>query len=335
MATICFPTVRGRVARFTRLNSCGYPVGGSCSTIVTEDIVSIKASAEVEEGDEISVKNMAGKLCISDKACDSIKWFTLELVFCKTIPPLYSLTSGYETTPDAKGNMVGYDVSGDVLCGGGFALEVWGDVPGVACINGQSQAGSGQYSYLVFPWVSAATLSGDLEIQNDAFQPTLSGTTKTGHGWGKGPYLVQDNNADPASTQVVPGPLVTAIPATKHFRHTLVTVAPPEPACECGTLGSAPTLTVAESNPAGANRRQVAVTISMPAGSETELSAPLTVTWGSSSLADTVVDAGTALPTTVTAPAEYPADGDYTITATYASGGGVNPAPVTAHVPFT
>lgn len=318
MATICFPTVRGRVARFTRLDQCGRPKAGPCSTIVSDDIVSIKASAEVEEGEEISVKNMGGKLCISDKPCDSIKWFTIEIVLCKVMPPLLSLTSGYDNVLDADGNIVGYDVSGEVLCDGGFGLEVWGDVPGVKCLDGDASGASGQYSYLVFPWVSAATLTGDLEIQNDALQPTLSGTTKTGHSWGTGPYNVQMGVDDK------PGPLIQPIPPDKHFRHMVVTVIPPEPACECVELAAGPKLAVAETQPPAEDRLSVTATVSEASDADKTVY----IDWGDGSPRDTLDE----VPGTVDH--AYAAEGDYVVSAGYVEGGGsVSSATVT--VPFT
>ena len=315
MATICFPTVRGRVARFTRVDGCGRPLPGSCSTIVTEDIVSIKASAEVEEGEEISVKNMAGKLCISDKACDSIKWFTVEITLCKVNPALMSLVSGYEIVLDAEQNQIGYDVSGTIDCDGGFALEVWGDVPGVKCLD-TGDASGGQYGYILFPWVSAATLSGDLEIQNDALQPVLSGTSKTGHGWGSGPYPVQ------IGPDGQPGPMIQPIPSDKHFRHAVFTVDPPEPGCECIDLAPGPEFTLAESNPPADDRQSVTATITTAGdGKQTYID------WGDGTREDVA-----AVPATMTH--AYTAAGDYTVTAGYTDGGGA----VTSHtvtVPFT
>lgn len=314
MATICFPTVRGRVARFTRVDGCGRPLPGSCSTIVTEDIVSIKASAEVEEGEEISVKNMAGKLCISDKACDSIKWFTVEITLCKVNPALMSLVSGYEIVLDADQNQIGYDVSGTIDCDGGFALEVWGDVPGVKCLD--SDGGGGQYGYILFPWVSAATLSGDLEIQNDALQPVLSGTSKTGHGWGSGPYAVQ------VGPDGQPGPMIQPIPPDKHFRHAVFTVDPPEPGCDCIPLAPGPEFTLAESNPPADDRQSVTASITTAGDGMATY-----IDWGDGTREDV-----TAVPATMTH--AYTAPGDYTVTAGYSDGGGA----VTSHtvtVPFT
>lgn len=233
MATkiVCYPVVRARTSRFTKLDNCGCPKPGLCNIIVTSDVVTVAASAQVDEGEEITVRNFSGQLCISDKACDTIKWYNLEITLCKQIPALYTLTSGYQTARDANGQVVGYGIASNIDCSGGFALEVWGDIPGQACLPGVV---GGQFDYLIFPWVSAATLTGDIAIGNSARQPLLKGRTKTGGCWGTGPYPVQ--NTAVAGQPVIPGPLINPIPAEMHLWDLLVTIPPPDPACECQDL---------------------------------------------------------------------------------------------------
>lgn len=233
MATkiVCFPVVRARTARFTALDDCGCPRPGLCNIITTSDIVTINATAEVEEGEEITIRNFTGQLCISDKPCDSIKWFNLEITLCKQIPALYQLTSGAQVAHNANGEVVGFGIASNINCAGGFALEIWGDIPGQACLPGQS---GGQWDYLIFPWVSAANLTGDIEIGNAARQPVLRGRTKTGHCWGTGPFNVQ--NTAPAGQPIVPGPLIDPIPPEMHLWDLLVSIPPPTPACECEDL---------------------------------------------------------------------------------------------------
>ena len=233
MATkiVCYPVVRARAARFTKVDDCGCPKPGLCNIIVISDVVTVAASAEIEEGEEITVRNFAGQLCISDKPCDSLKWYNLEITLCKQIPALYSLTSGYQVAHNANGEVVGFGISSNIDCSGGFALELWGDVPGQACLPGTS---GGQYDYLIFPWVSAATLTGDIEIGNSARQPILRGRTKTGGCWGSGPFPVQ--NTALAGETVVPGPLIDPIPPEMHMWDLLVSIPPPTPACECEDL---------------------------------------------------------------------------------------------------
>lgn len=223
--TTCYAAVRGRVARFTRVDNCGCPTPGPCNSFIIEDIVTVTISPEVEEGEEITVRNMAGNLCISDKPCDTVKWFNVEITMCKKIPALFAMVGGYQVAYDRLGQVVGFGVTSNIDCSGGFALELWGDTPGQACVPG---ATGGQWDYLVLPWVSAATLSGDIEIGNSAQQPVLSGRTKTGHCWGSGPYNVQVVDASNNC-----GPLVTPVPTEAHYWDLLVSCPPPDPACEC------------------------------------------------------------------------------------------------------
>lgn len=233
MATkiVCYPSVRARAARFTKVDDCGCPKPGLCNIIVTNDVVTLNATAEIEEGEEITVRNFAGQLCISDKPCDALKWYNIELTLCKQIPALFALTSNIQTAHDANGQVVGYGIASNIDCSGGFAVELWGDVPGQACTPGLI---GGQFDYLIFPWVSAATPTGDIEIGNSARQPVLKGRTKTGGCWGAGPYGVQ--NTAVTGDPVVPGPLIDPIPPEMHLWDLLVNIPPPKPACECEDL---------------------------------------------------------------------------------------------------
>lgn len=293
--TICFPSVRAQVARFTALDRCGKPLPGPCGTIVTDDVVSVKATAEVDEGEEISVKNFAGKLCVSDKPPKIVKWFTIEIVLCKIMPVLLAMTSNYESVPDDQGNVIGYDVGSNV--DGNTGLELWGAVPGEACTSSEFAA---QFAHLTFPWIGGMSFTGDLMVENNAMQPTLSGTTKTGHGWGVGPYDITLTAAGVAS------PNFTPIPPDKHFRHQLVYLDPPDPVCECVDL-PVPDLAAnaAESVPPAADRRKASLTW------DNSTDGQVMVKW-------TAADPGTQHPSSGTAEHTYLAadDGPVAVTVT-------------------
>jgi hypothetical protein len=235
--TICYPVVRGEVARFTRVDDCGRPLPGACSVIVTDAIETIVATAELEEGEEISEKNMAGKICIADKPCDALKWYTIEITLCKVFPALYSLVAGYRSTVAMDNTINGYAIGQNIDCSGGFALEVWGNIPGVGC---GSEAQTGQWDYLLFPWVSAAILSGNIEVGNAARKPVLTGRTKIGHAWGTGPF-----NVDTNPTSGVPIKLFDPPTSDEHLVDEVVHLAPPTPDCACIPLdgANAPTVT--------------------------------------------------------------------------------------------
>lgn len=248
--TICFPSVRCETARFTALDRCGKPLPGLCATIVTDDIVSVKATAEVDEGEEISVKNFAGRLAVSEKPPKIVKWFNIEIILAKIMPALLAMTSNYETVVNDVGGVIGYDVGSNV--DGNTGLELWGAMPGVACGTGEFDV---QFAHLTFPWIGGMSYTGDLMVENNAMQPTLSGTTKTGHGWGVGPYMITKDSLGN------PSPNFTPIAPDKHFRHQVVYLDAPVPACECVEL-PVPALAAAavETVPHAADRRQVTLT---------------------------------------------------------------------------
>lgn len=74
MATKKLRSIKGRVARITRLDSCGAPVFGECSTIVTKGFITVTIAEEKEAGDEYKQKNAWGELWINDKDPDLTKW---------------------------------------------------------------------------------------------------------------------------------------------------------------------------------------------------------------------------------------------------------------------
>ena len=67
MATKKFSLVRGFAMRATRLDGCGRPVLGPDSVIASDGFITVGLTANIEEGEEISQTNAAGKLCITDK----------------------------------------------------------------------------------------------------------------------------------------------------------------------------------------------------------------------------------------------------------------------------
>lgn len=257
----CFPVVTAEVARFTKVDGCGRPIPGPCSVIVTDDIESISLSPEVDEGERVTVRNMAGRICVDSRPCQSVPFYTATITMCKLMPVLYQLVSGYELFVDDTGHVVGFDVGQNVDCAAGFAVESWGNIPGVAC---GPLAGVGQWALLTVPYLSAATLSGDIELQNDAYRPVLTATTKLGNAWGTGPFPVMtDSGGNPV-------PMTSPIAPDKHYRLFKTGLTPPLPACRCfglsGPPETAPAVTVARdgADPTGMT---VIVTVTPPAGS--------------------------------------------------------------------
>src|SRR5262245_8253308 len=245
MSSRCFPLVGGRVMRVTRLDGCGRPVYGECSAVVSDGFVSIAATANIDEGDTIEVKNANGKMCVRQQPCPILTNYGLELTFCQVDPDLYALLSGQDVVLDpTSGDVIGFRVNTGVsLCDTGFALEVWSNVPGVACGPGATAAGA--FGYLLYPFVQGGVF-GDFTIENDAVSFVISNaTTKSGGGWGNGPYDIA------LGTGGAPGPLTDPIHNDDHLHVQLTEVAPPEPTCGCIPVDD-PTLPDATGATAGA-----------------------------------------------------------------------------------
>lgn len=226
MANRCYPMVRGRRMRVTRLDGCGNPVLGPDSVVVTKGFISVGLTANIEEGEEINVTNANGDVCILDTPCPKFNNYGVEVQFCDVNPALFSMMSGQPLVMNGD-DIIGFDMDSEVsACDSGFALELWTGVPSDACAPGEGQS----YGYMLLPFVRSGVL-GDFSIENAAINFTLTGAqTKKGSGWGVGPY-------DVLNTAGVPGPLTSPVGIGTHLRTFLTTLAPPEPDCEPEELG--------------------------------------------------------------------------------------------------
>jgi len=222
--------------RVTALDGCGRPRNGACASIVSDGFVSVAFTANTDTGTAISVQNAAGKTCISDTPCPTFNGYTVEITFCEVNPLLLAMVSGQAALFDAaSGAGNGFTIDSDIsACDSGFALELWSNVPGVACDPDVAGA-QGSFGYLLVPFLQGGVL-GDFTIQNDAVSFVLSGAaTKTGSGWDVGPYDVSlDGDGDPA-------PLPRAIKKGEHLWVQQTAVSPPEPSCDCAPMGTAAT----------------------------------------------------------------------------------------------
>ena len=226
-STQSFPLLRGRSMRATRLNGCGVPVSGPDSVATTDGYVSIALTAEINEPEEIEVKNANGQVCVRDPGCAEFKGYNVEITFCNVEPCLYAMMTGQDTINASDGQALGFRMNSKrKACDYAFALEVWSGVPGVAC--GGQTAESGSFGYVILPFVRAGVI-GDFTIENAAVSFVVSGAvTLDGNSWGTGPYDVYD-----ATGQGEIGALPEALDPDDHMVVMYTTVAPPAPVEGC------------------------------------------------------------------------------------------------------
>lgn len=229
--TICSTMARGARMRLTRLDACGNPVVGACSTVVTSGFVSVGVTPVYRDPDEIEVVNANAELCITDRTCPQFKWDELEMVFCNVDPDIWNIITGdalvlNDATPTPQA--VGFRQSGADLCTANFALEIWSNITGQTCTVPANRA----YGYWLFPFVGQGTV-GEWSFENDGLQLTLNAITFAHSPWGTGPtsYLVRRD-----ATSGVLEPLLTPIGTNDHMHFEQVTAPPPAASCGCIAL---------------------------------------------------------------------------------------------------
>lgn len=183
MATQILKSIKGKVVRLTRLDSCGDPVIGACSTLVSECFVSVQFSPEVEEGEEFLLKNAWGEACISDKSPDFIKWVNLTVNFAEINPDALDIIAG--ATPVTSGGSTIGATLGTEMNDAGFALEVWTKRTNSATCSTSTP----EWGYFVLPWVRNGRVDGDITVENGALSLTYVGQGWPANAnWGVTPY---------------------------------------------------------------------------------------------------------------------------------------------------
>lgn len=233
MTATCWASVRGEVARFTALDACCTPTSKACGKVVTSGFISVKLTQDIEAATVVKVKSANDRLCVYDPGCDSLLDLTAEVQLCQVNPDIVGMITGQEVVLDYAGNSVGFRRSTDLQCDLRWALEVWTDVPGSACIGTPPAK---QYGYFLVPCLRAATLTGDITIDNaNAVTLTLTAKTTIPSLWNTGPQTA-DNAYKVAALDAIntAGYLLAPIGATTHDHMQLTTIAPPSTAGNCG-----------------------------------------------------------------------------------------------------
>lgn len=225
--TQCAAMARGTVARFTRLDSCGAPVEGDTSTLVS-GFISVTATPNYLEPEEIQQADANGQLCIDDQADPALRWVDLSVVLCVLDPDQINIMTGdplvlndAAPTPEAVGVRLDAALTGTAR----FGLEVWSGIPGQPC----DPAGFPNYGYWLWPFVGQARWN-EFAIQNGPLTLTFTARTFANSGWGVGPYDIRRDAAVPATLE----PLLTPIGATQHQHFEIASA--PLPTAACGAV---------------------------------------------------------------------------------------------------
>jgi hypothetical protein len=220
MVAQCVSPIQARVARLIKLDTCGIPVTGASSAVVSTDgFVSINPSPQYLDGEEHQQRKATGALCVYQKDPSELTRVDLEINWCVLDPDAIVIVTGERllTTGATTGTGVAY--------GGGqltarFSLEVWQPIAGVGACD---PSGVQRYVYWAFMNAGNAKV-GDFSFQNDVFQFQNTAETQA-----VSPFWLSRTGAATwlGSNTIDP---------SEHFLHNITTAAPPTATCGAVTL---------------------------------------------------------------------------------------------------
>lgn len=221
MSNKTYPVIGAKIARATRLDSCGVPAWGDKAQIASEGFVSIAVTANYDDGNEKTVTNAGGRKCVYVPAKAELLNYSLDFVFCAVDPEFYTLITGFPVIYDpSTGDAIGYRSDRSVRPSDvSVALEAWADAQG-STVCGDD--GLPPWGYFGWPFLTGGRV-GDFTLEDNAVTFSVTGLqTKDGSGWGSGPYNVQRDAAGD------PSPLLDPVGVKDHDVRMFTTVPPPE-----------------------------------------------------------------------------------------------------------
>lgn len=211
------------VIRMVRLDSCGRPVVGPKSVVVTKGFINVAAAKDYEEGEEFIQKNACGELCISEKDCDVLKRINLTLGFCVIDHEGIEVMTSSRLLVDGAGMAIGY-TSGDTQCETGWSLEVWQKEAAAACEASATQ----EWLYWAWPYLTNGKV-GDVTLENGPYTFEITAFSRqisAADQWGPA-------NRGPEGLEVLP--LTAALVNGEHSAEAVRTTVQP-PAAACGAV---------------------------------------------------------------------------------------------------
>ena len=231
MTAVCYTPFKVPIIRATRLTSCGQAQTGSCSTVVSDGIISIEMTKQYEDRQEFFVKNGDGVFCVKETNPPILKWINLVITLCNVDPELVNIMTAEPMVANDATSPVntGFSTQEGSAANANFAFESWTRITNI----GTPCTGGVEFGYTIWPWVVEGTV-GDMTYQNDTVSFVVNARTRSNSLWGIGPYNV-DYSDNPAGS-TTPIKLLTPIGSTQHERRFLTRLAPPTSSCGCVAL---------------------------------------------------------------------------------------------------
>lgn len=180
----CLSSVYACRLRVTQLHADGTLDPGTANQYTTDALISIGTSPQIEAGQEITLRNGCGDVCVEVTGDDEVKRYNLSLSLCQLDSELlYLMAGGYLLT---KGGITV-----------GYAERKIGDAKPAVVVEAWSQArtrsaqaiitsGSGLL-YWRHVWTHVEWTPGDYTLQNEALVVPLTGKAEENPNMGAGP----------------------------------------------------------------------------------------------------------------------------------------------------
>jgi hypothetical protein len=168
--------------RVTRLDDSGNVIAGN-NAYVTDKVMSVSVTPNIETGNSFSVRNGCGCKIASKKFPDTLNWFEFSFQDAAFEPELIAFMTGSPTITDGA-DVVGWAGAGALACDEQnpiVAFEFWT----------QNYDGSGldaTYPYFHFVYPATTWVFADNTFEEGPAQPTLTGISQSNNNWGDGPY---------------------------------------------------------------------------------------------------------------------------------------------------
>lgn len=105
----CPKPIKGVALRLTRNDVCDVPLAANVanSRIQTSGFVRLAMTPDYDEGDEITLRNANGDLCLHESPDPVLRGMTLELQLCGVPYPVLEMLAGYDALVNANADIIG------------------------------------------------------------------------------------------------------------------------------------------------------------------------------------------------------------------------------------
>jgi hypothetical protein len=210
--------IKGRVARFIKLDSCGNPItGASGLQVITNGFISVQMEPQYEDGEQQRQRLADGSFCVQDN--DPPSWINdqLTIMLCGVCPSVDQIVSGARLLTTGATTGIGAAYS-EGLVTARFSLELWQNMSGA----GQCDPATGAPRYLYHAWPNVGNAKmGQSTVENAPFtKQYVAQSDSVGTLWGDGPGSL--------------GPWAGAFAANEHYLWAITDTAPPTVPANCG-----------------------------------------------------------------------------------------------------